>query len=157
MKTRYICITGSQRAVALHSKYGFSKTAVKKGDHLFKLDELSQQELSLLKDLDAKLNTFFKILASDFKSIVLKIIPEQELLEALGSYKNQNKNIDDFIIKVINYFSPLPRPPLWKLKNRNLDFTKTPLIMGILNATPDSFSDGGLYNNQDKALSMLLK
>ena len=28
-----------------------------------------------------------------------------------------------------------------------------PLIMGILNATPDSFSDGGLWNSPDKALA----
>lgn len=28
----------------------------------------------------------------------------------------------------------------------------TPLIMGILNATPDSFSDGGLWNDLDKAV-----
>ncbi len=27
-----------------------------------------------------------------------------------------------------------------------------PLIMGVLNVTPDSFSDGGLYNTPDKAL-----
>jgi dihydropteroate synthase len=28
-----------------------------------------------------------------------------------------------------------------------------PLIMGVLNLTPDSFSDGGLYNNSNKAFS----
>ena len=27
-----------------------------------------------------------------------------------------------------------------------------PLVMGILNVTPDSFSDGGKYNNMDQAL-----
>jgi len=31
----------------------------------------------------------------------------------------------------------------------NLDF---PVVMGILNVTPDSFSDGGLFNNVDSAL-----
>ena len=30
---------------------------------------------------------------------------------------------------------------------KNLRLEKTPLIMGILNVTPDSFSDGGKYNN----------
>ncbi|MBN2801551.1 MAG: dihydropteroate synthase [Deltaproteobacteria bacterium] len=32
-----------------------------------------------------------------------------------------------------------------------------PLIMGILNVTPDSFSDGGLFNNVDNALKQALK
>ncbi|MGM9927974.1 MAG: dihydropteroate synthase [Bacillus sp. (in: firmicutes)] len=33
-----------------------------------------------------------------------------------------------------------------------LDYTKKTLIMGILNATPDSFSDGGKYNDVERAL-----
>ena len=35
----------------------------------------------------------------------------------------------------------------------NLHFTKTPNIMGILNLTPDSFSDGGKFNKKDKGLT----
>ncbi len=38
-----------------------------------------------------------------------------------------------------------------KLHNRVLDLNR-PKIMGILNVTPDSFSDGGSYQNMDKAL-----
>ena len=37
-------------------------------------------------------------------------------------------------------------------KDRTLDLNSS-RIMGILNVTPDSFSDGGKYNNTDKALS----
>ena len=35
----------------------------------------------------------------------------------------------------------------------NLHFKKTPNIMGILNLTPDSFSDGGKFNKKDKGLT----
>ena len=35
---------------------------------------------------------------------------------------------------------------------RNKDFSGDTYVMGILNATPDSFSDGGKWNNIDKAL-----
>ena len=35
--------------------------------------------------------------------------------------------------------------------NKEFDISRT-YIMGILNVTPDSFSDGGKYNNIDKAL-----
>lgn len=34
----------------------------------------------------------------------------------------------------------------------NFDLDKEPIIMGILNITPDSFSDGGKFNNIDAAL-----
>ncbi|RXJ73807.1 dihydropteroate synthase [Veronia nyctiphanis] len=40
---------------------------------------------------------------------------------------------------------------LLKSKNKSLDLS-TPQIMGILNVTPDSFSDGGLHNTLDHAL-----
>lgn len=36
-------------------------------------------------------------------------------------------------------------PTNWLCRNRTLHFQRQPLIMGILNATPDSFSDGGRY------------
>lgn len=41
---------------------------------------------------------------------------------------------------------PLPHRPALELGPR-------PLIMGILNVTPDSFSDGGLHNNLDQAVT----
>lgn len=37
--------------------------------------------------------------------------------------------------------------------NKKFDLIKTPIIMGILNVTPDSFSDGGKWNNIDNALA----
>ena len=37
------------------------------------------------------------------------------------------------------------------------DYNKRTYIMGILNVTPDSFSDGGKFNSVDEALNMLLK
>ena len=40
-----------------------------------------------------------------------------------------------------------------KKKNfANLNFSKLPNIMGVLNLTPDSFSDGGKFNNKNRGL-----
>ena len=40
-----------------------------------------------------------------------------------------------------------------KKKNfANLNFKEIPNIMGVLNLTPDSFSDGGIYNKKNKAV-----
>lgn len=41
-------------------------------------------------------------------------------------------------------------------KNKTLDL-RTPTIMGILNVTPDSFSDGGQFHNLNKAVEQALK
>ena len=39
-----------------------------------------------------------------------------------------------------------------KIGNREFDVKNETYIMGILNVTPDSFSDGGKFNNLDAAL-----
>ncbi|MCL4536118.1 MAG: dihydropteroate synthase [Nitrospirae bacterium] len=40
--------------------------------------------------------------------------------------------------------------------NFSLDFSKKTYIMGVLNVTPDSFSDGGLFFNEKKAVERAL-
>lgn len=40
----------------------------------------------------------------------------------------------------------------FKVKNNIFELDKNPIIMGILNVTPDSFSDGGRFADEDKAL-----
>ncbi len=41
----------------------------------------------------------------------------------------------------------------WKLKQRTLTLGDRTLIMGVLNVTPDSFSDGGKYTDPERALA----
>ena len=45
----------------------------------------------------------------------------------------------------------------WKLKHREIILGERTQVMGILNITPDSFSDGGLYNEPDKAVARALE
>lgn len=44
----------------------------------------------------------------------------------------------------------------WKLKNSTLPFGSMPLLMGIVNATPDSFSDGGRFFQHERAVEHAL-
>ena len=45
----------------------------------------------------------------------------------------------------------------WKLKHRELMLGDKTLIMGVLNVTPDSFSDGGRYADPDRAYARALE
>jgi dihydropteroate synthase len=47
-------------------------------------------------------------------------------------------------------------PAVWKTSRRSLSL-KRPLIMGILNVTPDSFSDGGRWAHTDLAVEKALQ
>lgn len=42
---------------------------------------------------------------------------------------------------------------IWNIQGRNLDLTRHAQVMGILNVTPDSFSDGGQFAAHDAALA----
>jgi dihydropteroate synthase len=44
----------------------------------------------------------------------------------------------------------------WKLKNREIRLGERTLILGVLNVTPDSFSDGGKYLDPDRAFARAL-
>lgn len=48
-------------------------------------------------------------------------------------------------------------PLLWKTPRRTFDVTNRGLIMGILNVTPDSFSDGGRYDGTEAAVERALQ
>jgi dihydropteroate synthase len=48
--------------------------------------------------------------------------------------------------------SPGPRADRWTLRTRTLALGRRPLLMGILNVTPDSFSDGGAYADPAAAI-----
>lgn len=49
------------------------------------------------------------------------------------------------------------RTHAWKLKSRTLEWHGRPLVMGILNVTPDSFSDAGAYLDPEAALDRALE
>jgi dihydropteroate synthase len=45
----------------------------------------------------------------------------------------------------------------WNIGSRSLELGKRTLIMGIVNVTPDSFSDGGMHFDQERAVDYGLK
>jgi dihydropteroate synthase len=45
----------------------------------------------------------------------------------------------------------------WKLKDREIRLGERTLIVGVLNVTPDSFSDGSLYDDPDRAYARALE
>lgn len=52
---------------------------------------------------------------------------------------------------------PTTRATSWQLRTRTLQFSVRPLLMGIVNVTPDSFSDGGQFSSPATAISHVEK
>jgi len=49
------------------------------------------------------------------------------------------------------------RASSWQLRTRSLHFGRRPLLMGIVNVTPDSFSDGGKFLSVESAVEQALR
>lgn len=52
-----------------------------------------------------------------------------------------------------------PKPPggaVWEWRSHVLPWPERPVVMGILNVTPDSFSDGGCFLHRDQAVERAL-
>ncbi len=57
-----------------------------------------------------------------------------------------------------DYSNPdVATPLVWRLRSQELRLGCPPLVMGILNVTPDSFSDGGLHQQTEDAVSAALR
>lgn len=50
-----------------------------------------------------------------------------------------------------------PEASHWRLRTRTLDLAARPLLMGIVNVTPDSFSDGGRFFDTQAAVDQALR
>ena len=66
-------------------------------------------------------------------------------------FVNQIKYLPKLIKRKIN--SDLKKIKSKKKNFSNLNFKKIPNIMGVLNLTPDSFSDGGKFNSKKKGIN----
>jgi len=69
-------------------------------------------------------------------------------------FVNQIKYLPKLIRKKIN--SDLKKIKSKKKNFSNLNFKKIPNIMGVLNLTPDSFSDGGKFNSKKKGINQAI-
>ncbi len=77
--------------------------------------------------------------------IMIPLLSNVELphyLKQILSYQN--------LLNENNFIDP------WTVRDQVLNFNDGPILMGILNVTPDSFSDGGLFNKPDKGVERAL-
>lgn len=91
-----------------------------------------------------------RIIIQDFgKRCVDEIVPFDALDAILKKLpKRLAANLQSHITNIASTRQPIPLSGL----ERPLMFDK-PLVMGVLNVTPDSFSDGGKFVDLDKAIS----
>lgn len=88
---------------------------------------------------------------------VLLIGTRRQLHDLCGKLAGQPFNLSALGTELQELLHTLGRSlPVWQLARRELSLQR-PLIMGILNLTPDSFSDGGCFTSIEKAVEHALQ
>lgn len=79
----------------------------------------------------------------------------EHFINMLQNFSEQGKIVGDELMKAMKSF--FYDDIVYKFGNREFDFSKRTYVMGILNVTPDSFSDGGRYFSLDSAVEHAMK
>ncbi len=143
--------------ISLSKEYDLAKGIIREGDYLFKLENIQNNEIIEIEKISQIYQPLIKTIFNDTKCVIIKVIPEQELLNVLLEADFENSDIAAFLKKVSNYFLDDNKREVWDLGKRAIDFNDAPLVMGILNVTPDSFSDGGKFFEKNKAIDRALE
>jgi dihydropteroate synthase len=115
---------------------------------------IKQELLSLGGDAAVARGT---VACSIEKTDVLLIASRKQLTALCDKLAQQPFGLTTLALQLRELLATLTtRPTSWKLAGRELSL-KRPLIMGILNVTPDSFSDGGRFIDAGAAVSHALR
>jgi dihydropteroate synthase len=118
------------------------------------------QPLGFLRGCCGSDENFIRLAGTDLYFSALKIISRtdrkkisQEIvaIDKLPSYLKKLSSHHAQMIKAILQNIKQIRPPLQMNDSWKFDWQK-PLIQGVLNMTPDSFSDGGEFNDLEKSI-----
>ena len=89
------------------------------------------------------------------RSAVLLMGTLAQLRALAGKITEQPFGLADLSVKLDRLLARAgdDRRPPWRCRDLELDVHERPHIMGVLNVTPDSFSDGGRYDTLEKAVA----
>ena len=82
---------------------------------------------------------------------------KKHFLKLINSLENQVFGLEILREELRHFFSPDFMQTSIHIGSREFDFTKKTAVMGILNITPDSFSDGGKHFNKENAVASALQ
>lgn len=115
---------------------------------------LKQEMLSLGGDAAVARGT---VACSVSSTDVLLIGTRKQLLILCNKLAGQPFGLKTLASQLALFLKTVQQPPtIWQTSRRQLSLER-PLIMGILNVTPDSFSDGGCYSTVKQAVERALQ
>jgi dihydropteroate synthase len=138
---------------------GFDKSYIKQAlfkyrFNLYKIHDLTCQQAAIIKQLalsagaDAAVHREVITCKVDKSDVLIGCTDSQLkiLCEKLKKQPFKLAKLSENLIEILN-----KTPKIIKIRKKTFDWSKKTYIMGVLNVTPDSFSDGGKFNTPEKA------
>jgi len=161
MLVREVSINSMDKLISIMKKIGVDSIGIEimksKGIfHYFNIDSLTNTQCHILKQsalshsAEAAVNRHVITGKVEYSNVLL-FGNEKQLKGIAKSLLNQQFKMK-YIGKAILEAFDKNDDHKWYFKDRYIDLSKKTAIMGVLNVTPDSFSDGGKWNSKDLAL-----
>lgn len=98
-----------------------------------------------------------KVDESGRRNLIISVKGEnfEHLVNMLKSFSSEGKLLADKLTGAMNGF--FNDSVVYRFGRKEFDFSKRTYVMGILNVTPDSFSDGGRYFTVDSAVEHAMR
>jgi dihydropteroate synthase len=159
MQIKPVYLSSKSKTLHYQNKYKLDPNLFWQGQYVFEIYGYSLSQHHILNSIYKKTSSLLTIHKhSELKSILVHFFKRDWSNEILIDLLVQDNEINAFFKQVHEFFSDINKP-IWNLRGNRLNFNKSPFIMGILNVTPDSFSDGGKFSDineaVDHALSMI--
>ncbi len=156
MKIRSIHLGDSKKLELIKKKFGFIIENMIPEPTIYLLSELNSTQTNILAKIRGQNQLNSRLIAGGKKEYLVVRKSFEADSENLHKSATEDSELAGFFEKILTQ-NTMKREPRWEFNGRALDFNDGPFIMGILNVTPDSFSDGGKYLNREKALEHALK
>ncbi len=162
MKIREIFIRSTSEAENIMQKIGVDEIGIKvmspKTSYKYiYLKDMTLTQCHIIKQVALSNDTD----AAVHKQVITGKVEKSDIL-LFGTLKQLNRIADSLshqqfklkeVAAEIKKIVENKKNRLWKFRGKELDLSEKKAIMGILNVTPDSFSDGGKFNKIDDALT----
>ena len=142
--------------------HGIERMLPKTGHHLLYLKRVPVRAAMLIKqgmlarDGDAALSWEASNMSAEHTDIIM-MGTEGQLRSALALLHQQPFGLPLLAKEAeIALNACIVNKPYWRIGEKSYDLSRRTLVMGILNVTPDSFSDGGRYRAPNRALEHAL-
>ena len=156
MLIKPVYLSSQSNVTFYQSKYNVDQYVILHGKFLFELSGCTTEQINLLFSIGKSERNVLAVHENrELNQVLLQFSEINRSLRKIRGFVSRDQELVNFFNRVETYFYH-SKQTVWKLKNSRLDFSQSPFIMGILNVTPDSFSDGGKFESSNKAIDHAL-